>query len=247
MIEQLNKLKNRIKSKIFFDYEIGQLTWFKSGGKAKAFIIIENQKELEILINILKEHKYLIIGAGSNLLIRDKGFNGAIIKLGKGFNKIKIVEDEIKVGASILDTNLSKFARKNSIKDFEFFSGIPGTIGGAIKMNAGCFGKETKNILKKINLIDITGNKKEVDPEKIKLEYRTSKIKESDIVTSAKFRLAYGDIDEIINKISEIKIQRELTQPLREKTSGSTFKNPKKQTNKKYQRNRDNGYGCDQG
>ena len=226
MIEKLNKIRSQIKSRIFFDYRISNLTWFKTGGSAKAFIIVENKKELEILINILNDYKYLIIGAGSNILIRDSGFDGAIIKLGKGFNEMQIVEDEIKVGASILDVNLSKFAKKNSINDFEFFSGIPGTVGGAIKMNAGCFGKETKNILKKIEIIDIKGKIKELDKEKLKLQYRTSNLKDSDIITCAKFKLSYGKIDLINEKINLIKIQREKTQPLKEKTSGSTFKNP---------------------
>ena len=193
MIEKLNKIRSQIKSRIFFDYRISNLTWFKTGGSAKAFIIVENKKELEILINILNYYKYLIIGAGSNILIRDSGFDGAIIKLGKGFNEMQIVEDEIKVGASILDVNLSKFAKKNSINDFEFFSGIPGTVGGAIKMNAGCFGKETKNILKKIEIIDIKGKIKELDKEKLKLQYRTSNLKDSDIITCAKFKLSYGN------------------------------------------------------
>ena len=226
MIEKLKKIKSKIKSRIFFDYGISHLTWFNDGGSAKAFIIVENKTELEILINILNEYRYLIIGAGSNILIRDKGFDGVIIKLGKGFNEIKIIENEIKVGASILDINLSKFAKKNSINDFEFFSGIPGTVGGAIKMNAGCFGNETKNILKKIEFIDIKGKIKELDKEKLKLEYRSSNLKDSDIVTNANFHLSYGDIDSINEKINQIKIQREKNQPLKEKTSGSTFKNP---------------------
>ncbi len=226
MIEKLEKLKNKIKSKIFFDYRIGNLTWFKTGGKAKAFIIVDNQKELQILINILGDYKYLIIGSGSNILFRDKGFNGIIMKLGKGFNDIKIFEDEIKVGASILDVNLSRFAKKNLINNFEFLSGIPGTIGGAVKMNAGCFGNETKNILKRIEIINTAGNIKEINTKKLNLQYRSSDLKDSDIVTNATFEITYGSKDEINKKIEKIKFQREKKQPLKEKTSGSTFKNP---------------------
>ena len=88
MLEKFNKLSELLKSKILFNYEIGKLTWFKTGGKTKIFIIVENMTELEILINTLEEYNYLIIGAGSNLLIRDKGYDGAIIKLGKGFNDL---------------------------------------------------------------------------------------------------------------------------------------------------------------
>ena len=106
------------------------------------------------------KEKIFILGAGSNTLVRDGGFNGMIVKLGKGFNKIILEKDLIKAGASILDLNLSKFAFLNSISNFEFYSGIPGTIGGAIKMNAGCYGNETKNVVKKISIITKTGKKK---------------------------------------------------------------------------------------
>ena len=149
MLEKFNRLSKQLKSKILFNHDMGHLTWFKAGGKAKVFIIVENENELEILINNLDGYDYFIMGVGSNLLIRDKGYNGAIIKLGKSFNELKIKEDFIQVGSSILDINLSKFAKKNSIKNFEFFSGIPGTIGGAVKMNSGCFECETKDVLKK--------------------------------------------------------------------------------------------------
>ena len=226
MLEKFNRLSEQLKSKILFNHEMGHLTWFKTGGKAKVFIIVENENELEILINNLDGYDYFIMGVGSNLLIRDKGFNGAIIKLGKGFNELKIEEDFIQVGSSILDINLSKFAKNNSIKNFEFFSGIPGTIGGAVKMNSGCFGFETKDVLKKIKFIDIKGNKNEINADKLDLKYRSSNLKETDIVTSAKFRITYGEIQLIKDKINLIKLEREKKQPLKERTSGSTFKNP---------------------
>ena len=209
MLEKFNRLSEQLKSKILFNHEMGHLTWFKTGGKAKVFIIVENENELEILINNLDGYDYFIMGVGSNLLIRDKGYNGAIIKLGKGFNELKIEEDFIQVGSSILDINLSKFAKNNSIKNFEFFSGIPGTIGGAVKMNSGCFGFETKDVLKKIKFIDIKGNKNEINADKLDLKYRSSNLKDTDIVTSAKFRITYGEIQLIKDKINLIKLERE--------------------------------------
>jgi len=227
MFQKLLELKKKIKSNIFFDYDIGKLTWFRTGGKSKIFIIVENEEELELLVNYLKEFNYIIIGAGSNILIRDKGFNGAIIKLGKSFNKIYMHEDCVEAGASILDKNLSIFAKNHSIENFEFYSGIPGTIGGAVKMNAGCFGSETKNILKSVVYFDKNGKKNLIDAEKLKLNYRSSNLKDTDIVTSAKYELSFGKIEDINEKINLIKYQREKKQPLQEKTSGSTFKNPK--------------------
>jgi len=226
MLEKFDRLSKQLKSKILFNHEMGEMTWFRTGGKAKIFIIVENEDELEILINTLHGYNYFIMGVGSNLLIRDQGYNGAIIKLGKGFNEIKIEEDLIHVGSSILDINLSKFAKINSIKNFEFFSGIPGTIGGAVKMNSGCFGFETKDILKKIKYFDIKGNKNEINADKLNLKYRSSNLKDTDIITSAKFEKNNGEIQIIENKINSIKFEREIKQPLKEITSGSTFKNP---------------------
>ncbi len=226
MFDKLLKLNKKIKSKIYFDYDVGKLTWFRTGGKSKVFIIVENEEELEILINNISEFNYLIVGAASNLLVRDKGYNGVIIKLGKNFNNIEIKEDYVEVGASILDINLAKYAKHNLINDFEFFSGIPGSIGGAIKMNAGCFGFETKDILNKVIFFDSAGKKNEVNADTINLKYRSSNLEDSDIITSAKFKLSYGDKHIIEDRLSTIKLQRESKQPIKEKTSGSTFKNP---------------------
>jgi len=226
MLEKFNKLNEQLESKIMFNYEMSQLTWFKAGGKAKFFVIAENENELEILINTLNGYNYLVMGVGSNLLIRDNGYDGVIIKLGKGFNELKIEQNLIQVGASILDINLSKFAKNHSIKNFEFFTGIPGTIGGAVKMNAGCFGCETKDILNKIDFIDIKGKKNKIDINKLDLKYRSSNLKDTDIVTAAKFRISYGETKLIEDRMNSIKLQREHKQPLKDITSGSTFKNP---------------------
>ena len=202
MLDKLKKLNSQLKSKIYFNHDIGKMTWFRTGGKAELFISAENENELEIIINSLKGYNYLIIGMGSNILIRDKGYKGAIIKLGKGFNSLRVEEDKIISGASILDNNLSKFAKNNSIKNLEFFSGIPGTVGGAIKMNAGCFGCETKDVLREIFIIDKQGNKNKIKKTNLELNYRTSNINDSDIITSAIFDISYGDPDTIIDNIN---------------------------------------------
>ena len=181
MIEKIKKKLSKLESNIFFDYNIGQFTWFRTGGNAKVYIIVKDNKELEIILNEINGYKYFVLGAGSNLLVRDRGYDGIIMKLGKGFNQIKINDNNIHVGASILDTNLSNFAKKNEIEGFEFFSGIPGTIGGAIKMNAGCFGRETKDNLKKILAYDKSGKKKFISSSEINLDYRSSNINESTI------------------------------------------------------------------
>ena len=138
MNDILYDIQLKIRDKILFDYDMGNSTWFRAGGKAKGYIVINNLEDLKTIVDYADKIKYTITGVGSNLLVRDSGYDGLIIKLGKSFNKIKIKNNNIlSVGAGVLDLNLAKFALKNSIKDFEFFTGIPGTIGGAVTMNAG--------------------------------------------------------------------------------------------------------------
>ena len=227
MINSIQKIASKLKSKFYFDYDMSKNTWFRTGGKAAVFCLVYDMEELEIILNHIKGNKYEIIGAGSNILIRDRGFNGVIFKLGKKFNKITLNESVLQVGAGILDINLSKYAQRNSIKDFEFYSGIPGSIGGAVKMNAGCYGSETRDILKDITFINSKIELKKLTTKEINLSYRNSSISLGDIITSVNFYYKYGDQHEIDQKINYIKFKRENTQPLKSKTGGSTFKNPK--------------------
>ena len=222
----LESSKN-LKSKFVFDYDIYKSTWFRTGGKTDIFCLVNDENELEIILENIENVPYFIIGAGSNLLIRDGGYKGIIVKLGKSFNNLSIREDKIFAGASILDTNIAKFALLNSIKDLEFFSGIPGTIGGAIKMNAGCFGSETKDVLKEFSIFKRNGERKTLTNKEIDFSYRNSNLSDNDIVTSVKLKAEIGEKNEIESKIKEIKLIRETSQPIKTKTGGSTFKNPK--------------------
>tara|TARA_Y100000996_G_C22457639_1_gene616620 strand:+ start:58 stop:954 length:897 start_codon:yes stop_codon:yes gene_type:complete len=226
MIQNIKKISNNLKSKIYFDYNLGKLTWFRTGGNAKVLIIVENSFELEIILNEINNNNYYILGGGSNILIRDKGYNGIVLKLGKEFNTIKINEDKLEVGSSILDINLSKFSIENNIEGFEFFSGIPGTIGGAIKMNAGCYGSETKDNIHSCEVYSKNGVKKILYNSDLKMKYRSSNINDDQIVTRAIFKYKFGSKDQIQEKVLNIKKQRLLSQPIKNKTSGSTFKNP---------------------
>ena len=205
---------------------MGRSTWFRTGGKAKGYVIVNSITDLKTIISFAGLIQYYIIGVGSNLMIRDQGFNGLIIKLGKNFNKIKIKKNTLRVGGGVLDINLAKFATKNLIKDFEFFSGIPGTIGGAVKMNAGCYGSQTADNLKRILAIDKFGKIRYFNLQELKLNYRTSSISDELIVLQADFKFEYAPKSEIIEKNNSIKLRRETSQPIKEKTSGNTFKNP---------------------
>ena len=226
MNEIIDKIQSKIKSKIFIDFDMGNSTWFRVGGKAKGYVVVNSIKDLKTILTFSNEINYYVVGVGSNLLVRDSGFNGLIIKLGKSFNKIKIKKNILSVGAGVLDLNLAKFAIKNSIKDFEFFIGIPGTIGGAIKMNAGCYGSETSDNLNRVLVINEFNKIQYINLKNLKLDYRSSQLNNKYIILKAEFKFQYGSLKEIINKNNEIKIKRKSSQPLKEKTSGSTFKNP---------------------
>ena len=227
MSDKILELSDKLKSKIYLDYNIGKHTWFRTGGNSKIFIIIENNFELEIILNELNNENFYVLGSGSNLLIRDTGFNGVIIKLGKEFNSVNIIENKLEVGASVLDINLSKFALKHGIEGFEFFSGIPGSVGGAVKMNAGCYGSETKEILNSVEFYNKKLQKQNKNKENLNLTYRSSNIKDNEIISKVTFNLKYGDSNIIQHKMIDIKEKRLSTQPIKNKTSGSTFKNPK--------------------
>ena len=222
----ISKIQSKIKSKIILDYDMKKSTWFRAGGNALGYVIANNISDLKTIISYADQIKYYIVGVGSNLMVRDGGFDGLIIKLGKNFNKIKINKDTLSVGAGVLDVNLAKFAQKNSIKDFEFFSGIPGTIGGAIKMNAGCYGSQTADNLKRILVINKSGKIEHLRKDELELQYRSSNLTDELIVLKADFICKYSPVSEIIEKKNYIKLKRENSQPIKEKTSGSTFKNP---------------------
>ena len=201
-------------------------TWFRAGGNALGYVIVNNISDLKTLISYSDQIRYYIVGSGSNLMVRDGGFEGLIIKLGKNFNKIKINKNTLSVGAGVLDVNLAKFALQKSIKDFEFFSGIPGTIGGAIKMNAGCYGSQTADNLKRILVVNKLGKIKYLTKDELELKYRSSNLTDELIVLKADFNFKYSSASKIIEKKNYIKLKREISQPIKEKTSGSTFKNP---------------------
>ena len=234
-IEELKNLLDEFGDNIKFQYDLKKKNWFNIGGKTKVFYKAENLKEL---INFLKKlnnkEKVFVIGAGSNILIPDKLFEGVVIKLSKNFSNISLLNEDIIIsGSAVLDKTLSEFALKNNLSGFEFLSCIPGTIGGGIRMNAGCFGREFKDILISVQAIDKSGNMITIPSKDIKFEYRKNDLSGDFIFLSASFRGKKGDYAKIKNEMHKLKKEKEINQPTKIKTSGSTFKNPISQTEKK--------------
>ena len=234
-IKELKKILNEFGNNVYFEHDLKKKNWFNIGGKSKVFYKAENLKELvSFLKKLNNKEKIFILGAGSNTLVKDDLFNGVVIKLSKNFNNISLLDEDIIIaGSAVLDKTLSDFAMKNNISGFEFLSCIPGTIGGGIRMNAGCFGQEFKDILLSIQAIDKSGSVITIPSKDIKFEYRKNDLPEDLIFLSASFKGSKGDFVNIQNKTDKLKNEKDKNQPTRIKTSGSTFKNPLSQTDKK--------------
>ena len=235
IVSDIRDFSKSLKGKIFFDYDINKTNWFNIGGKAKIFFKPSSLNELISFLKLFnKRGKIFVLGAGSNVLIKDGIFDGVIIKLDKNFSNISLLNENIIVaGSSASDIKLSEFAKENSIGGFEFLSCIPGTVGGGIRMNSGCFKREFKDILISVQAVDYTGKVLTIPADKIKFKYRDCDLSKNLIFLSASFKKKFKEKKLISEEINLLKNKKELSQPTRIKTGGSTFKNPIEQTNKK--------------
>ena len=220
-----NKFKGNIKNNV----NLSNYNWFNLGGPAEYLFKPENKEQL---IEFLRENKIFklnttVLGAGSNTLIRDNGIKGVVIKLGSSFSKIKLINsDTLEVGAAALDRKVSNYAKDNGLSEFEFLSCIPGSIGGAVIMNSGCYGDDISKILISINVIDIKDCKEKViKREDIKFFYRGTNLPLEYIIVSAKLKGKIKSKSAIEEKQNNFIMKKKLSQPSQIKTCGSTFKN----------------------
>tara|TARA_B110000196_G_scaffold100865_1_gene87637 strand:- start:2878 stop:3789 length:912 start_codon:yes stop_codon:yes gene_type:complete len=229
LMSQIESIKEEISGKITFNENLSKLSWFNLGGPAQVLFRPKNLKELSIFLKKINGYGNIkIIGAGSNTLIRDGGLDGVIIKLSKAFSHLSMLNSHtIIAGASAIDKNVSKFASQNSLTGFEFLSCIPGSIGGAVKMNTGCYGENISNILISVQAMDHTGYIKIINAADIKFYYRGSDLSNDLIFISATFKGKKDKKENIEKKINMFLKKKANTQPLKVKTCGSTFKNPK--------------------
>ena len=234
-INDIEKSASNFEGDIFFNYDLKKLNWFNIGGKTEIFF---KPNTLKSLINFLKLYsnrgKIFVLGAGSNVLISDNKLNGVVIKLGKKFSNISILNKNLIVaGCAILQKNLSEFAKENSLGGLEFLSCIPGSVGGGIRMNSGCFKREFKDILISVQYIDYNGKVKSINSNLINFEYRGTNLPKDAIFLSATFKGSNKNKIFIQKEINELKKKKESSQPSKIKTGGSTFKNPILKTEKK--------------
>ena len=234
-IDKLENFSKKIKGKLVFNYDLKKTNWFNIGGKTKAYFKPDSLNELIFFLKEFgKAEKFFILGAGSNILISDKIFNGVVIKLGKKFSNISLLPNKtIIAGSATSDKNLSEFASENNIGGLEFLSCIPGTVGGGLRMNSGCFKKEFKDILVSVQAIDRMGKVLTIPSSKIKFSYRGNDLDKDLIFLSASFKGELKEKNAIQEYMKILKNKKNVAQPTKVKTGGSTFKNPIKQTNQK--------------
>lgn len=228
-IEVLNILKSCTEDiNIFKDEPMANHTSFRIGGVADYFVTPSGCDEVVKLVKALKEagEQFIVIGNGSNLLVSDKGYRGVVISISKKMSEITVCKDVLNVEAGALLSRISSVALKHSLAGFEFASGIPGCLGGAVVMNAGAYGGEIKDIVIETTYVSCNGEVKTVKGEEHNFGYRRSCFKEGDVILSSKIKLKEGNTEEIKALCEELNGKRKDKQPLEYPSAGSTFKRP---------------------
>jgi UDP-N-acetylmuramate dehydrogenase len=219
-----------VRGKLLFGEALGPFTWFRVGGPAEVIFLPEDEDDLAGFLKGLDPSVPVTpIGVGSNTLVRDGGVDGVVIRLGRAFSKVEPRGDHrIFAGAAVLDAILAREAAKAGIAGLEFYRGVPGSIGGALVMNAGCYGSETRNVVVEAYAVTRDGERLVMSNDDLEYSYRKSAraAREPMIFTGALFEGLPDDPAVIEARMNEITERREKTQPIREKTGGSTFKNP---------------------
>lgn len=217
------------RERVLVDERMDRHTTFRIGGPADFFVLPENAAKLAAVVQVCREMQapFYIVGNGSNLLVGDKGYRGVIIQIYKNMNGIQVEDCQIRAQAGAMLSVIAKQALAHSLTGFEFASGIPGTLGGAVMMNAGAYGGEMKDIVKEATVLTLEGTVKKISGEKMEFGYRTSVVeKNSYIVLEALLELKSGDPEAIRARMEELKERRVSKQPLDLPSAGSTFKRP---------------------
>ncbi|MCX7296021.1 MAG: UDP-N-acetylmuramate dehydrogenase [Hyphomicrobiales bacterium] len=227
IVPDLKSAMPELRGRLTANQPLGPFTWFRVGGPAQVYFAPEDESDLAYFLRHLPAGIPLtVIGVGSNLIVRDGGVAGVVIRLGRGFNDIACDGDTVRAGTAALDKRVAEAAAAAGIGGLEFYFGIPGTIGGALRMNAGANSGETKDFLVSATGVTRAGDIVTLDNAGMKFAYRKSGADPSIVFTSALYRGKLTDVETIRARMAEVQTHRETAQPIREKTGGSTFKNP---------------------
>lgn len=216
-----------LRGKTLIDEPLSPFTWLRVGGPAdRLFIPADTEDLIGFLKELPDEEPLTVIGVGSNLLVRDGGLRGTVVRLGPGYGRVEVQGTIVSAGAAALDATVAKRAAAAGIGGLEFYRGIPGTIGGALRMNAGAYGTETKDVLIDVEAIDRTGARHVLSADDIDYAYRSCPLPADWIFVGARFQGSQENPEIVTERMNAIMARREQTQPVKEKTGGSTFKNP---------------------
>ena len=237
-----SQLKKNIQGELRENFDLSKSNWLGIGGKAKFFFKPKDLKDLQIFLRNNNQHlPIIVIGSGSNLLIRDKGFDGIVIKFGKDFDYIKINNDIINCGPATQKSLLAEYAANNNLTGFEFLYCIPGTVAGGVIMNSGCYGSDISKVVLSISAIDMNGEIKIIDNKDINFSYRHSSLNKNQIITNIEMKGSVLEKKKVLEIMENLKNKKDTEQPQKIKTGGSTFKNPNNSDKKAWQLIKESG------
>ena len=237
-----SQLKKNIQGELRENFDLSKSNWLGIGGKANFFFKPKDLNDLQIFLRNNNQHfPIIVIGSGSNLLIRDKGFEGVVIKFGKNFDYIKINNEIINCGPATQKTLLAETAANNNLTGFEFLYCIPGTIAGGIVMNSGCYGSDISKIVLSISVIDMNGEIKIINNKDINFSYRKSSLTKNQIITNIEMKGSFLKKEKVIEIMRNLKNKKDFEQPQKIKTGGSTFKNPRDSDKKAWELIKESG------
>ena len=237
-----SELKKNLQGELRENFDLSKSNWLGIGGKANFFFKPKDLKDLQIFLrNNNKHFPIIVIGSGSNLLIRDKGFDGVVIKFGKDFDYKKINNNIINCGPATPKSILAEYAADNNLTGFEFLYCIPGTVAGGVVMNSGCYGSDISKVVLSVTVIDMNGEIKIISNKDINFSYRHSSLTKNQIITNIEMQGSFLENQKILEIMKNLKNKKDTEQPQKIKTGGSTFKNPKNSDKKAWQLIKESG------
>ena len=227
LLPELTAAAPKLRGRLLANQSLAEITWFRVGGPAQVLFTPADEEDLAYFLASIPGHPVTVIGLGSNLIVRDGGVPGIVIRMARGFTDV-VVEEETKIraGVAVPDVKVSRAAADASLAGLAFYRGVPGAIGGALRMNAGAYGGETKDVLIRANAVSRAGEMVTFSNADMGYSYRHCSVPEEYIFTEALFQATPGNKDEIAAEMESITERREATQPIKSRTGESTFKNP---------------------
>jgi UDP-N-acetylmuramate dehydrogenase len=227
IVPELKTKLPRLRGRLLANQSLAELTWFRVGGPAQVLFVPEDEADLAYaLAHLPRELPVTVVGLGSNLIVRDGGVPGVAIRLGRGFGNIAVENTRLRVGTAVPDVRVARAAQEAGVAGLAFMRGIPGAVGGALRMNGGAYGRETKDVLVEARGVDRSGTMRTFTNAEMGFSYRHSGVGDDVIFTQALFHGEPGNPQKIAAEMEAITEAREATQPVKSRTGGSTFKNP---------------------